>query len=150
MTGLPIRKESDLAIRKERGAGVTGTQTGCGSHYSFSIIENATEPQVVLVSLPANITPLFQPPDVVVFASFKGKVHVLVNEFPVEDEPGGSSIDNVIAVRHSAMLNVCNKCKVVFRGVGPVPLPLLNMLHIMDIYTHNNTDRPLTYSLASC
>ncbi|KAE9200906.1 hypothetical protein PF004_g18861 [Phytophthora fragariae] len=72
---------------------------GCGSLYSSAIIEHATKLQVVLVCLPANATHLFQPLDVAVFASFKGKLRVLVNEFLDEGEAGSYSIDKATAHR---------------------------------------------------
>ncbi|KAG6945383.1 hypothetical protein JG687_00017333 [Phytophthora cactorum] len=65
----------------------------CSSHYSRSTVELATELQVVLVCLPANATHLFQPLEVAVFASFKGRLRVLVNEFVDEDDHRGYSID---------------------------------------------------------
>ncbi|KAE8907865.1 hypothetical protein PF007_g15257 [Phytophthora fragariae] len=116
---------------------------GCGSLYSSAIIEHATKLQVVLVCLPANATHLFQPLDVAVFASFKGKLRVLVNEFLDEGEAGSYSIDKATAVSIACMAwkgcKFATNVKSGFEVCGLFPLSLVNMQHRMDIYTRNGT-----------
>ncbi|RLN31641.1 hypothetical protein BBJ28_00026272 [Nothophytophthora sp. Chile5] len=112
---------------------------GCSSHYSLEVVDTATELGILLVCLPANSTHLFQPLDIAVFASFKGKLRRLVDTFT--SDGGEYNIDKATAIKLAGLAwEGCNLGRNIvagFRGCGIFPLSLVKMQNSLDQFERN-------------
>jgi hypothetical protein len=70
---------------------------GYSSHYSLEAVESADRLGIKMVCMPADSTHLFQPLDVAVFGSFKGRLRRPIHEF--QGDTGAFNIDKANALR---------------------------------------------------